>query len=56
MSARAKIDNLVKVKTQLAEKYERLAAEANSKPARAKAMRRAKSFRQQASNLSRLTC
>ncbi len=52
MSKRSKIENLIKVKTELAEKYERFAANSNSKPARAKAQIRAKSFRQQATNLS----
>lgn len=54
MSSRSKIENLLQVKTQLAEKWERFAANSNSKPARVKAMRRAKSYRQQVANLSRM--
>lgn len=54
MSTRSKIENLIAVKTQLAEKYERKANGEGSKPAKAKAMRRAKSFRQQATTYSHM--
>ena len=52
MSKLSKIENLIKVKTELAEKYESRATGKGSKPAKAKAARRAKSYRQQAKNLS----
>jgi hypothetical protein len=43
-------ENIVKVKTALAEKYERRARNCNSKPAKARLEHQAERFRQQAAN------
>jgi hypothetical protein len=43
-------ENIVKVKTALADKYLRLARKRRSKPARATLLRHAERFRQQANN------
>jgi hypothetical protein len=43
-------ENLVKVKTELADKYERLARTRRSKPAKLRLLRHSKRFRSQASN------
>ncbi len=42
--------NIIKVKTALAEKYERRARNCKSKPAKARLERHAERFRQQAAN------
>jgi hypothetical protein len=43
-------ENIVKVKTELADKYERLARTRRSKPAKLRLLRHSKRFRSQASN------
>ena len=48
MTKKAQAENIVKVKMALAEKYERLALERNSKPAKARLLRHANRFRAQA--------
>jgi hypothetical protein len=50
MSKTAQAENIVQVKTALADKYERLARTRRSKPARARLLRRAERFRSQAAN------
>jgi hypothetical protein len=47
------INNLIKVKTALADKYSRLALLRKSKPWRARYARRAEDYRRQADNLAR---
>ena len=47
------IENLVKVKKELAAKYERLAATRHSTPRKASMMRRVEFYRQQVQNLER---
>jgi hypothetical protein len=51
MSLSAQDDNIIKVKTELADKYERLARTRRSKPARARLLRHSKRFRSQAENV-----
>jgi hypothetical protein len=46
-------ENLVQVKTELADKYERLARTRGSKPAKLRLLRRAERFRQQAANAAK---
>jgi hypothetical protein len=46
-------ENIVKVKTALADKYERLARDRKSKPAKARLQRHAERFRAQAGNAAR---
>lgn len=53
MSNKSHAENIVKVKTALAEKYERLARDRTSKPAKARLQRRAERFRAQARNAAR---
>jgi hypothetical protein len=53
MSKKTIKENLVNVKTELAEKYLRLANERSSKPAKARLLRHAERFRQQAANNKR---
>lgn len=53
MSKRSRLENIVGVKTALAEKYERLAIARSSKPAKARLARQAERFRQQAANAAR---
>jgi hypothetical protein len=48
MSKKSSIENLAKVKTDLADKYLRLANARKSKPAKARLLRHAERFRQQA--------
>lgn len=51
MSAKSEIENLIKVKLELAEKHERLAKVRKSKPAKRRLYRRALRFRRQAATL-----
>ncbi|MCA9123555.1 MAG: hypothetical protein H6822_19130 [Planctomycetaceae bacterium] len=53
MSTTSEIENLVKVKRSLADKYIRLARARKSKPAKLRLYRHAEHFRQQATTLSR---
>jgi hypothetical protein len=53
MTRKAVTENIVRVKTALAEKYERLARTRNSKPARATLLRQAERHRQQAANAAK---
>lgn len=53
MSKRSRLENIVGIKTALAEKYERLAIARSSKPAKARLARQAERFRQQAANAAR---
>jgi len=53
MSKKTSKDNMVALKTELAEKYVRLANERSSKPAKARLLRHAERFRQQAANHKR---
>ena len=53
MSKKSQIENIVKVKTALAEKYERLARDRSSKPAKARLVRHAERFRSQAANAAK---
>jgi flagellar biosynthesis/type III secretory pathway chaperone len=50
MTQRSQIENIVEVKTALADKCERLARKRRSKPARATLLRHAERFRHQADN------
>jgi hypothetical protein len=50
MSKKAHSDNLIEVKSALAEKYERLSRTRRSKPAKARLLRHAERFRSQADN------
>jgi hypothetical protein len=50
MSKKSQSENIAKVKTALADKYVRLANERSSKPAKARLLRHAERFRQQAAN------
>jgi hypothetical protein len=50
MSKKKHADNIVEVKTALADKYERLARKRRSKPAKATLLRHAERFRSQADN------
>jgi hypothetical protein len=51
MSAKSEIENLIKVKLELAEKHERLALVCKSKPAKKRLNHRALRFRRQAATL-----
>jgi hypothetical protein len=53
MTKKSSTGNLEKVKTALADKYLRLANERNSKPAKARLLRHAERFRQQAAAAGR---
>jgi|CXWL01.1.fsa_nt_gi hypothetical protein len=53
MSRISELENLVKVKNELADKHTRLARAVKSKPVQAKHHRRAERFRQQAIILAR---
>jgi hypothetical protein len=53
MTKKSQTKNLVQVKTQLAEKYERLARVRKSKPARENLLRHADRFRSQAMNIAK---
>jgi hypothetical protein len=53
MTRKAVTENFVRVKTALAEKYERLARTRKSKPARQNLLRRAERHRQQAANAAK---
>jgi len=46
-------ENIVQVKTSLADKYERLARTRRSKPAKLRLLRHAERFRQQATNVAK---
>jgi hypothetical protein len=50
MTRKSTAANLVRVKTAMADKYERLAQTSKSKPARARLRRRAEQHRAQAAN------
>ena len=50
MTTQEKLENWVKVKTALAEKYERLSRTRRSKPGKATLLHHAERFRQQAAN------
>ena len=50
MTQRTQLENIVEVKTALADKYERLARTRRSKPAGATLLRHAERFRHQAAN------
>ena len=50
MTRKSKVENLVKVKTALAEKYEQMVRTRNSVPRRENLLRKAKRFRDQAAN------
>ncbi len=50
MTREIQLENIAKVKTALAEKYERRARIAKSKPAKARLERHAERFRSQAAN------
>ena len=50
MGKKAQAENIAKVKTALADKYERLARERKSKPSKARLLRHAERFRAQADN------
>jgi hypothetical protein len=52
MTRKSKTENLVQVKTALAEKYERLARTRNSKPRRENLLRVARRYRDQAANVA----
>ena len=51
MTKKAQADNLVEIKTALADKYLRLSRTRRSKPARARLLRHAERFRSQAENV-----
>jgi hypothetical protein len=53
MSKKSQAENIVKVKTALAEKYERLARDRSSKPMKARLERHARRFRAQADNAAK---
>jgi hypothetical protein len=48
MTKKSELNNIVEVKTALADKYERLARARQSKPGKARLLRRAERFRAQA--------
>jgi hypothetical protein len=50
MSEKSQRENIVRVKTALADKYERLARARSSKPAKLNLLRHSKRFRDQAEN------
>jgi hypothetical protein len=49
---RTELENLIQVKADLADKYERLAADRSSKPRKTRLIRRAEAYRQQFLNLA----
>jgi hypothetical protein len=53
VSKKSQVENIVKVKTALADKYERLARDRSSKPAKARLIRHAERFRSQAANAAK---
>ncbi len=53
MSKKSQVENIVRVKTALADKYERLARDRSSKPAKARLIRHAERFRSQAVNAAK---
>jgi flagellar biosynthesis/type III secretory pathway chaperone len=53
LSKKSEVQNIVKVKTELANKYERLARDRSSKPMKARLLRRAERFRSQAANAAK---
>jgi hypothetical protein len=53
VSKKSQVDNVVKVKTALADKYERLARVRSSRPAKARLQRHAERFRSQAANAAK---
>jgi hypothetical protein len=53
VSKKSAVENIVKVKTELANKYERLARDRSSKPMKARLLRRAERFRSQAANAAK---
>jgi hypothetical protein len=53
MTKKAQTENITKVKTALADKYERLARTRRSKPAKLRLLRHAERFRSQAANPGR---
>jgi len=53
MTLKSEVDNLVRVKTALAEKYERRARNRKSQPGKATAKRNATRYREQAANLAK---
>jgi hypothetical protein len=50
MTQHSQLENIVEVKTALADKYERLARTRRSKPAKLRLLRHAERFRHQAAN------
>ena len=50
MNKKAQLENIIQVKTALADKYERLARTRRSKPGKARLMRHSERFRSQAMN------
>ncbi|MEX2306678.1 MAG: hypothetical protein WD738_03755 [Pirellulales bacterium] len=50
MAKKTQAENIIQVKTDLADKYERLARTRRSKPARERLLRHAERFRSQAAN------
>lgn len=53
MAGKETLENLVQVKTALADKYERRAQTLKSKPGKASALRQSRKHRQQAANIAR---
>jgi len=53
MIKQSQAKNIIEVKTALAEKYERLARDRNSKPAKARLLRHANRFRAQANTAAK---
>ncbi len=50
MNKKAQLQNIIEVKTALADKYERLARTRRSKPGKARLLRHSERFRSQATN------
>jgi hypothetical protein len=50
MTRKAHVENIVRIKTALADKYERLARTRNSKPRQANLLRLSRRYREQAAN------
>jgi hypothetical protein len=53
VSKKSEVENFIKVKTALADKYERLARVRKSKPEKARIQRHAERFRSQAANAAK---
>jgi len=53
MTRTANVENIVRVKTALADKYERLARTRKSKPRQANLLRLSRRYRQQAANAAK---